>query len=252
MSEINFVISGGGSRAIYAAGVAKCFGEFGIKINAISAVSGGSVVGAMLAFGYSPDKILEILKKIKFTKLAKLKFKKGIFSSERFVPILDELFDGKDVSYFGDKLFIWAIDLEDSTLIRFENTKISDAILASCSIYPIFCPYKIAQKHYIDGGFKNSLPAEPFVDSGLFTIGVNLNPKISICAKSLNLKRLIYTMFYESIDLRKNLCDFVFESPKLNHYSIFDTNHFDEMFELGYNDAKLEIEKIKEICNGTK
>lgn len=252
MNEINFVISGGGSRAIYAAGIVKCFLEFDVKLNSISAVSGGSIVGAMLAFGYEPDKILSILKKIKFQKITKLKLKKGIFSSERFVPILDDIFEHKNISYFGDKFFVWAIDLETSELVRLCDVKISDAILASCSIYPIFCPYEIGSQSYIDGGFKNSLPAEPFVKSNLVTIGVNLNPKISISYQNLSFKRLIYTMFYESIDLRKKLCNFVFESPKLNRYSIFDTAHFDEMFELGYLEAKNEIFKIIEILNEPK
>lgn len=248
-NKINLVISGGGVRAIYAAGVAQYLIENGMQIAQVSAVSGGSVIGAMLAYGYQPIEILNILKSINFKKITKLSFRGGLFSAKRFKIILDKIFADKTVNQLSIPAHIWAIELQSGDLKSFNQELVSDAILASCALYPIFAPYKIDDCDFIDGGFSNNLPAEIFQSSNCKTIGINLNPKLDISPKKLNLKRLIYTMFYSNIMCRKNLCDIYIEPDELKKISIFDTKQFDKIFELGYEESNKNnlIEAIKNI-----
>lgn len=238
MNSVNLVISGGGVRAIYAAGVVQYLQEKNIEISQISAVSGGSVIGAMLAFGYTPQEILSILKSIDFKKTAKLSLKGGLFSAQRFKKILNEIFDYKKVNELSKPTYIWAIELQSGNLKAFDNELVSDAILASCALYPVFVPHKIGDYHFIDGGFSNNLPSEVFQHSDSKTLGINLNPKLDISPNKLSIKRLIYTMFYANINLRKNLCDVYIEPAELNGFSIFDTKRFDKIFELGYENSR--------------
>lgn len=237
MNKVNLVISGGGARAIYVLGVAQWLLEQKIEIEQISCVSGGSIVGAMLAQNQKPTDILESLKNIKYKKEIKLVFSKGIFSLERFKPILDELLGYKTIEESSKPLLIWALNLESGQSDYFKSGSISDAILASCSLYPIFKPYMIDGKYYIDGGFVNNLPAEPFVGGNTKILGINLNPKLDISINKLNIKRLLYSIFYANMDCRKHLCDKYHEPKEINAYGIFDTNTFDEIFRLGYTQA---------------
>ncbi len=238
MSKINLVISGGGARAIYALGVVQWLQEQQIKIDKISCVSGGSIVGAMLAQNQKPTDILASLKSIKYKKEIKLVLSKGLFSLDRFEPILDELLEHKTIQESVKPLLIWAISLENGKSNYFKTAKISDAILASCSLYPIFRPYMIDGKYYLDGGFVNNLPAEPFVGDGNKILGINLNPRLDINIDKLSIKRVLYTMFYANMDCRKHLCDIYLEPQAIASYGIFGTDKFDEIFELGYNEAR--------------
>ncbi|MFA5235179.1 MAG: patatin-like phospholipase family protein [Sulfurimonas sp.] len=235
---VNLVISGGGARAVYAIGIAQLLNEKNINIDAISCVSGGSVVGAMMALNYQPKEILEILKNINFKKFIKLSFTKGLFSLERFKPILDDITKSKTVSQCSKKLYIWSIELESGDTYCFNQELISDAILASCALYPIFSPYKIDNHYYIDGGFKNNLPIESFVNKQQKIIAINLNPKSDISYDRLNFKKLIATMFYANSAHKEQLCDIYLEPKQLEQYSIFGINSFDALFEMGYKDAK--------------
>lgn len=234
MEKVNLVISGGGARAIYVLGVVQRLLEQNIEIEKISCVSGGSIVGSMLAQNQTPLEILENLKSINYKKEVKLALSKGIFSLERFKPILDELLRYKKIEESAKQLLIWAINLENGQSDYFKSGYISDAILASCSLYPIFRPYMIDGRYYIDGGFVNNLPAEPFVGGDNKILGINLNPKLDISIEKLNIKRLIYRMFYANMDCRKHLCDMYLEPYELASYGIFATDKFDELFEMGY------------------
>ncbi len=234
MEKLNLVISGGGARAIYVLGVVQRLIEQNIEIEKISCVSGGSIVGAMLAQNQTPLEVLENLKSINYKKEVKLSLSKGIFSLERFKPILDELLGYKKIEESAKPLLIWALNLENGQSDYFKSGYISDAILASCSLYPIFRPYMIDGRYYIDGGFVNNLPAEPFVGGGNKILGINLNPKLDISIEKLNIKRLIYRIFYANMDCRKHLCDIYLEPYELASYGIFATDRFDELFEMGY------------------
>ena len=59
--KIGWVLSGGGARGIAHVGVIKALEEFGIKVSHIAGTSAGSIVGSLYAYGYSPDKIMEII-----------------------------------------------------------------------------------------------------------------------------------------------------------------------------------------------
>src|SRR4051812_46920852 len=64
--KIGLVLSGGGARGIAHLGVIQALQEKGILPSIISATSSGAFVGAMIAYGYTPQEILEKLTKTKF------------------------------------------------------------------------------------------------------------------------------------------------------------------------------------------
>ena len=60
--KYGFVLGGGGARGFSHLGAIQALIEKGIKPDVISGVSAGSIVGAFLASGLTPNETLELLK----------------------------------------------------------------------------------------------------------------------------------------------------------------------------------------------
>jgi len=68
-NNIGIVLSGGGVRAIAHIGLLEVLRENNIYPNYVSGTSGGAMVGALYAAGYSKDKMLEFFKETPLFKL---------------------------------------------------------------------------------------------------------------------------------------------------------------------------------------
>ena len=77
MTKIALVLSGGGARGISHIGAIKALMEQGIKPDIISGTSAGAFIGALVAYGYSPDDILNIFLKTKFLRFLRFGFSLG-------------------------------------------------------------------------------------------------------------------------------------------------------------------------------
>ncbi|MBS1609514.1 MAG: patatin-like phospholipase family protein, partial [Bacteroidetes bacterium] len=83
MKKIGIVLSGGGVRGFAHLGLLKYLDELGIKIDAVSGVSAGAIVGALYASGISPDDILAVMKKNKYFSFSDFSVRKeGLFSMQ--------------------------------------------------------------------------------------------------------------------------------------------------------------------------
>jgi len=72
--KIGLVLSGGGARGIMHLGVIKALNEQGIVPDFIAGTSAGAIAGALVAHGYSPDEVLQILLKTNFLKYLRPSF----------------------------------------------------------------------------------------------------------------------------------------------------------------------------------
>jgi predicted acylesterase/phospholipase RssA len=61
------VLSGGGTKGIAHAGVLKFLEEQQIKVDVISGTSAGALVGALYAYGKSPEDILAFFQSVHFS-----------------------------------------------------------------------------------------------------------------------------------------------------------------------------------------
>ena len=59
--KIGLALSGGGARGISHLGVLKALDEFDVRLDCISGTSTGALVGAMYAYGITPENILELI-----------------------------------------------------------------------------------------------------------------------------------------------------------------------------------------------
>lgn len=244
MDRVNLTLSGGGSRCLFQLGIIDFLEEdLKVEIDSISGVSASSIIGALHCSGYSAKESLEILKEIDFREIVKFNYSlKSLFKFNRAKETLKRYIRYRKLEDLPKKLYITVVDIRAGESKTLDSGSLSDLILASCSLYPLFYPYRYLDSDYVDGGFKNNLPVEPFLNSNLPNIAINVNPLNPINPRKFrlfkSLKRTIMLLFYANIEVRAKMANLFLESSEIGRYSILDLKNFDKMFQLGREFAK--------------
>lgn len=188
MSELFKIIAidGGGIRGIFPAQILKRIKdelniEFCENIQIIAGTSTGSIIAAALATEYPINKIVELYKTKgdeifhrNYSGLLNIRNWKGYFKSkynnDYLKKALNGIFNDLTLSQTKAKLMISASNISngnvfifksnyDPDFIRDKNTKIADAVLASCSAPTFFNPIKIKEYLLADGGLWANNPS---------------------------------------------------------------------------------------------
>ena len=255
--SIGLALSGGGTKGLAHAGAIKFLEEKNIRPNKIAGTSAGSIVGAMYAWGKTPEEILIFFKSIYLFHWRHITFTKaGLIDSEAFRDYFHAVFEDAKISDLQLQTQITATDMIKGKLKIFEpETKIVDALIASCSFPGIISPYQVHENYYSDGGILNHFPTDLLRESCDMIIGVYVSPINMITSKDLNSIRAVTTRAFDILSENSNstkfdLCDWIIQPTELSIYSTFETNKvkMDTIFNLGYQAAKYSYEnKIYKI-----
>lgn len=252
--NIGFVLSGGGAKGIAHAGAIKFLEEQGIKPKLLAGSSAGSIVAALYAFGKTPDEILHFFQSVPFFSWKHITFKKpGIVDPETFRLYFETILGNTKIGDLSIPIKITATDLVKGKLKVFsDETKLSDAILASSAFPGMFSPHKIKEKLYGDGGILNHFPSDLLQGRCDVIIGIYVSPIQNIEAKDLNSIRSVSARAFDLLSAQGNyqkfgLCDWVIEPKELANFSTFETNKtkMKAIFEIGYNEAKKSFEELE-------
>lgn len=251
--SIGLVLSGGGSKGIAHAGAIKFLEEQNIRPHRIAGTSAGAIVGAMYAWGKTPDEILEFFKSVYLFQWRHFTFKKaGLIDSESFKDYFHAIFKDASLAELTIPTQITATDMVRGRLKIFESeTKISDALLASSAFPGIISPFEINGDLYSDGGILNHFPTDILQGQCENIIGVYVSPIQKIEAKDLNSIRAVTTRAFDILSANSNLqkfniCEWVIEPKELSMYSTFEMNKvkMDAIFKIGYEAAKISFDKL--------
>ncbi len=141
----------------------------------------------------------------------------------------------------------------------------NDEIISTGAILPPLkataaIPIKYEEQHingatYIDGGILNNLPVEPLHDRCATVVGISVNP-IEEKTGKLKLRdkvvRLIDLVVNENETRRIELCDFHLEVPGLGAYDLEEYDKVQEIYDLGYQSAKVFIDEKIVLCQPLK
>jgi NTE family protein len=184
------VLCGGGSLGSYEIGAWKYLREKGMSFQIVTGTSIGAINGAMVATndfdkavdlwssiaadqvmvngvnfynGFFKDGLSEASKK--FFPFAKTYLKNGGADISPLVKLVHETIDPEKVKNSLVKLGIVTttypgLKETDVLLNDVPQELILDYLHASSACYPIFPPYKVKGKSYIDGGYHNNLPID--------------------------------------------------------------------------------------------
>lgn len=247
--HIGLTLSGGGAKGIAHIGVLKALEEHGLKPEIISGVSAGAIVGALYADGMRPDDICSFFKETKFFNYVKLVVpRKGLMSSNRFETMLDSVLKSKTFEELNIPLLINSTELIDGCNVVFSSGPLVEKVVASASVPVFLTPREIDGKIYVDGGIFNNMPSSLIRDKCRYQIGCHVNPIIRE-EKSFDILGVLERVYDLSIQsstvLEKQICDLVLEPVEAKNYGIFDIDHTQEIFNIGYEYTMKRLDRLK-------
>jgi NTE family protein len=241
MKKIGLVLSGGGARGMSHIGVLKALSERGIKPDIVSGTSSGAFVGALFASGYSPDEILDIVLKTKFSGFLRIGFSRsGLLRIDRAELILKKYIPQNSFEALQIPLAVTATDIVAGEEVVFRTGELARPILASCCLPGLFKPVIFQERTLVDGAIFNNLPVAAIENEVDYIIGVHCNP-IAIGNVSAHMHRITYRSFRLAMrgKARASLdrCDLLIEAPRLATFSPFDFRKAQQLFDIGYSYA---------------
>lgn len=248
MKTIGIALSGGGVRGFAHLGVLQALEELGIKVSAISGVSAGAIVGAFYAAGYKPMEILELVKAQNYFKLSSFALSRtGLFSLKNVDALLHRLIKENNFEHLNIPLYITATNLSEGLSLTFSEGPLFDKIIASACVPAIFAPILIDGKYYVDGGVLNNFPVECLREKCDAIIGSHVNKLYDGTHIDINRIQIVEHCFHLAIASKvytqAALCD-VFIEPYLPGLGLFEVKQANKIFEIGYNTAMLQKEKL--------
>lgn len=236
---IGLALSGGGARGIAHVGVLKALDEMGVKISMLSGTSAGSIVGALYAYGYSPDKIFDIIKHVSIFRSVRPAWAwTGLLTMDGLKALLIDSLPENQFSALKIPLYIAATEIRKGEVHYFSEGELIPAIVSSCSIPAVFNPVNFNGGLFVDGGLCDNLPSKAIYGSCDFIIGSHCNP-ISNNFDAKNFKVVVERSLLMAINgntrQSKAICNVVIEPQNLDQFSSFEIARAKEIFDIGYH-----------------
>jgi NTE family protein len=254
--NIGLVLSGGGIKGVAHIGAIKALEEHGLYPTHISGSSAGAVVGAFYSANYTPEEMLAFFKVTPLFNLSRFSFRKpGFIDTDNFYNDFKKYFPDDNFNTLEKKLYITTVDMLNGKIKVFEKGELIRAFLASAAFPGIFSPVAIGDGMFADGGILDNFPIAPLSGGFDIIIGVYTSPIQIITADKLRnslsvLDRAIKINFSSGSLSKFSACDILIYPDALNKFSLFDRNHINEIYQIGYLATQkklLELKKAKII-----
>ncbi|ADN09135.1 patatin-like phospholipase family protein [Sulfurimonas autotrophica] len=245
--EIGLCLSGGAGRGAYHLGVISVLQENNIQIKAISGTSIGALIGASLACGKSAEYILEVIQSKEFRSVFQISLGRGyMFKLKSNAAVINKLIDKESFEELDIPLSVVACDVKNESAVYYNKGKVlKEAVLASCSIAPIFCPVYVNETLVVDGSLVDNFPVEQLYKYNYPILGINLFPKYKEVPKTMLgwLKKNIHTAWHSKYAVKKELCDIYLCNEELLNVKIFSFKDINKAYMLGREDMQKNLEK---------
>lgn len=247
--ETGFALSGGGARGFAHLGAIQALKENGIEPEIISGVSAGSLAGAFIADGFSPEEIMEVFSKVKFKEFTDLTLSfVGFSKTTKIQSLLKKYLRAKTFEELKLPLIVTTTDFDKGETVFFSKGSLYAPVAASCSFPVVFTPTKIKGVNYADGGLFKNFPVSPIRELCEKVVGVNVSPAAPQYARD-NLIGVVEKCIHFVLDSTTlndaPLCDILIKPEEVGKYSIFDVKHAKDIYELGYK-ATIDVLNPKE------
>lgn len=244
------VLSGGGARGAYEAGVWKALRRLHISYDIVTGTSIGAINGALMV-QREFHKCITIWRNVDFSwvydDFTTSKNKKDIYlnyidkvlkgqtDTVKIEQLVDNIYKPKKLYSSSIAYGIVAFNTTTKRVVYAtkENTKpnkLRDYIIASASCFPVFPMKKIDNDTLIDGGYYDNLPINLAIDLGADEI-------IAVDLGSIGLKHRIKSKDVKVTHIEPN--------QKLESFLMFEKNAAKRMIALGYNDTMKVFHKLE-------
>ena len=250
---LGLALGSGGAKGMAHLGALKAFAEEGLSFSVVTGTSIGSIVGALLAKGYSWADMVSVVDSVDRGAFAK---NLRPFSDLALIEAFLEQYLEGDISSLALPFACCATDGATNEGVVLREGKIARALTASSAIPPFFRGVDWGDKKLYDGAFSNAIPADVCREMGAeVVVGIDLSAYTRQESEKGRVERWVgsfvgaitpvrtledaKTRGYRAADvmLRPNLYDFRATS--------IDRAAADAMFEIGYREAKARMEEIR-------
>ena len=246
--SLGLVLSGGGMRGAAHIGAIKAFEENGISPKHIAGTSAGAIVGALYAYGYSWQDMLDFFKSTSFLDISKYAINKpGFLDADKFHYNFNQFIKEDSFEALNKTLKITATNILNGHLEIFSKGELIKPILASAAFPGVFSPVKIKDAYYVDGGTLNNFPVELLKNTCSKIIGVYVNGFETIDIKSLKHSHHVAERAFKLKSVSEDAlkfkdCNLLINPKGLDSFGTFDKKNIKHIFNLGY---KTTIEALK-------
>jgi NTE family protein len=183
MKKVGLALGSGAARGLSQIGILLWLKENGIEVSCIAGTSFGSIIGAAISYGYTPEYLRDLSLSIKWTdmlKVLRLSLKGQSFLEwKKIGEFMEELFGDKRIEELKIPYASVASDIDTGTEYVFRSGLVTDAVRASACIPAIFPPVEMNGIHMVDGAVVNPVPLNVAFELGAdVVIGVNVNLSI--------------------------------------------------------------------------
>jgi len=172
--KVALVLGGGGIKPYALIPLLRFLEKNNITPNLLVGCSGGAILGALLASGYSPDEIvnnivtrinkdlfkpdfraLASMVRLPFSKMDK---ERAFIKAAPIRKLFRELFGHRRIEELRVKTIIQATDFQTGEGVGIESGDLADSVYASSAIFPLLPAMKIGERWLFDGGFSAPVP----------------------------------------------------------------------------------------------
>jgi len=264
--KVGVALSGGGICGVSHISFLKVLEENGIKIDMISGISMGSVVGGLYASGMPLKDMETIVKSLSKNDILEINvfkmLKEGIFTGKKIEKTLSEYLKTENIEDAKIEFFAQAADLKTGKLHTFERGSFVEAIRASTAIPGVFAPVYKNNTVYVDGGIIDNVPFRILKEKGAdVIISVNCLNDYKLNETPNNTISLVASSFFNMIDViwkndkeKYKDCYDIYCFDNTENISPFSTNFKDipKILEAGKKAGEKYIFDIKDIIEKKK
>ncbi len=284
--KIGLVLSGGGAKGFAHIGALRVLMEAGVPIDYIGGTSMGGLMGGLIALGYSPDSLEQLVLSQDWmmvlsdeTSRRKLSMKEKEQAERYFftLPIRDKkiqlpagLVAGQSVfdilSYYASPgasyasfrdfpipFLCIAADIETGESVILDKGNLPMAMRATMAIPTIFSPIEIDDKLLVDGGLVNNYPVQEVLDMGAdFIIGIDVQGKYAVKDE---LNSFVKILDQSTAFLRRPLYEQGLEltdlyiKPDLTGFGVSSFTSADTIIKLGEIAAREMLPEIQKLMD---
>lgn len=257
---IGLALGSGAARGVAHIGVLKWLNDNSIKPDLITGTSIGAFMGGFFAAGFN---ISDIIKEAASTNLFKvLKYVKPTLNPGGFISLkgperyIRQYLDGILIEDLPIKFAAVATEFETGDQVVFTSGKLSDAVMASIASVPIFPPYKIDDREYVDGALSDPVPVDAAKMLGaetVFAVDVSAGIKDKGRRKMKKTPKIVsaivadsFNIFIEHLTKEKMSAagECLLIKPDIPDQNFFAFENAADLIECGYNAMEERREEI--------
>jgi len=231
MKKIGLALGSGAARGLSQIGILLWLKENGIEISCVSGTSIGSIIGAAIAYGYTPEYLRDLVLGIKW--IDTLRYLRPSLKGRSFLEwkkideFMRELFGEKRIEELKIPYACVATDIDTGNEYVFRTGRITEGLRASACIPAIFPAVEMNGIHLVDGAIVNPVPINLAFELGAeVVIGVNVN--LSIFTERMTFGEAIPASRRDRVDSKlKELID---RNPLVAR-GMIDTRRLEERYE---------------------